>query len=276
MELEALLMRMLSLVNSAAMMAFILSLSACGTRNATETSAEIVVSPEGERDTEVVPPTEFVSPTDTAIPPSQTPLPPLSNTPTTQPEIVFVSPQIPTTLENIYIEIPEDWYWTQVDTDGLEGLLFVVLEPDELEEFDDPELALPADFAGGALVITPLPGGSDPEAMQAGMTASLPELSGQDLEGMLIGADRVGLINLIAIDYAILDRAWSDEISSRPAIVMEGAVHFLDNQPPVIQTQIWLTWTHDAFIAYYAMSTSSTWPDVVSSFDAARGSLNIP
>ena len=52
------------------------------------------------------------------------------------------------------LEIPSGWYYAGVEQEGLTGVLFSKQSPQDLAVFDDPVLAVPIDFAGGAFVKT--------------------------------------------------------------------------------------------------------------------------
>lgn len=214
--------------------------------------------------------------TATPLTPTVIPLPTEAGAHPTLMETAVESPPSQVMLGANSIVIPDGWYWINVGLEVLDGILFVQQDPAALQAFDDSALALPADYAAGALVISPLPAESNADDLLAGMTESLPDLTDDDLEAMLIGADRVGLINMIAVDYARLNQVWVDVLAGREAIVMDGTVHFTDAQPPILRTQVWLIWTESAFITYYVMATEQVWLAVESSFNATRNSLYIP
>ena len=172
--------------------------------------------------------------------------------------------------------IPPDWYYAGVEQEGTTGVLFSKQSPQELAAFDDQTLAVPVDFAGGAFVKTGLPTGADPQAMLAGMESSLAELGDQDLGAMLIGADQAGLLNLRAVDFARLDRAWVGEMGGKPAILMEGTIHFLDSKPPVVRMQVWLAWTPEAFYSLYLLASETVWPETSAAFEAVGQSITLP
>ena len=66
---------------------------------------------------------------------------------------------LPTTsmLGDVGITIPNGWYSTQVNLENLESIVFVKHNPEFLQSFDSQALAVPFEFAGGALVLSPLP-----------------------------------------------------------------------------------------------------------------------
>jgi hypothetical protein len=174
------------------------------------------------------------------------------------------------------LEIPSGWYYAGVEQEGLTGVLFSKQSPQDLAVFDDPALAVPMDFAGGAFVKTALPAGADPQAMLAGMETSLEELGDQDLGAMLIPADQVGLLNLRAVDFSRLERVWVGELGGKPAIMMEGTVHFLDGKPPVLRTQVRLAWTQEAFYSLYLLASEGVWQETSAAFEAAGKSITLP
>lgn len=219
---------------------------------------------------------EALSPTETPLPPTAATSPTGEETPPTPMETVVEPAPSQVMLGANSIVIPDGWYWTNVRLEGLDSILFLQQDPAALQAFDDPALALPADYAAGALVVSPLPAETNADDLLAGMAESLPELSDDDLEAMLIGADRVGLINMIAVDYARLDQVRADVLAGRAAIVMDGTVHFTDAQPPILRTQVWLSWTESAFVTYYVMATEHVWSAVESNFNVTRNSLSIP
>ena len=172
--------------------------------------------------------------------------------------------------------IPPGWYYAGVEQEELTGVLFSKQSPQELAAFDDPALAVPMDFAGGAFVRTALPAGADPQAMLAGLEASLAELGDQDLGAMLIAADQAGLLNLRAVDFSRLERAWVGEMGGKPAIMMEGTVHFLDGKPPVLRMQVRLVWTQDAFYTLYLLASETVWQETSSAFETVGQSISLP
>jgi hypothetical protein len=172
--------------------------------------------------------------------------------------------------------IPAGWYYADVEQEGLTGVLFSKQSPQELAAFDDPAQAVPVDFAGGALVRTDLPEGADPQAMLAGMEASLAELGDQELGAMLITADQTGLLNLKAVDVTRLERAWVGELGGKPAIMMEGTAHFLDGKPPVLRMQVFLAWTPEAFYSLYLLAGETVWQENSAVFESVRQSIHLP
>ena len=172
--------------------------------------------------------------------------------------------------------VPAGWYYAAVEQEDLTGVLFSRQSPEELAAFEDPVLAVPEDFAGGAFVRTDLPAGADPQAMLAGMGASLAELGDAELGAMLITADQTGLLNLQTVDITRLERAWVGELGGKPAIVMEGTAHFLDGKPPVLRMQVWLAWTQKAFYTLYLLASESAWPEASAAFEAVGDSITLP
>jgi len=172
--------------------------------------------------------------------------------------------------------IPPGWYYAGVEQEELTGVLFSKQSPQELAVFADPTLAVPMDFAGGAFVRTALPAGADPQAMLAGMETSLAELGDQDLGAMLIAADQAGLLNLRAVDFSRLEKAWLGEMGGKPAVMMEGTVHFLDGKPPVLRMQVRLVWTQDAFYTLYLLASETVWQETSSAFETVGQSISLP
>lgn len=178
-------------------------------------------------------------------------------------------------LDGLRLHVPEDWYYAQIDHERMTALVFVQQDPEELGEFNDPDLALPLDYAAGAVVITPLPEGSDPEALRQAMIDSVADLTGDDFDAMVLALDQVGLIDYTAVDGAVLSDAWVDVLASLPAVVMDGTVRFEDELPPELRIQVWLTWTDERFVAYYAVATTEVWPGVEASLATTRESIEI-
>ena len=189
----------------------------------------------------------------------------------------FSSGEEPVRLEGEGLPvIPPGWYYAGVEQEDMTGVLFSRQSPQELAEFDDPDQAVPMDFAGGAFVRSSLPEGADPQAMLAGMETSLAELGDQDLCAMLIAADQAGLLNLRAVDFTLLERAEVGEMGGKPAIIMEGTVHFLDGKPPVLRMQVWLAWTQDAFYTLYLLASETVWQENSAAFEAVGQSITLP
>ncbi len=180
-----------------------------------------------------------------------------------------------TTLDDMSMVIPEGWYAAEVSLERLEALIFVQQDPDALAEFDDPDLAVPLDYAAGALIITPLPEGSDAETLNASMLDAVSELTGDDLDATLLALDQAGLIDYTAVEGAQLLQADIDALAGIPALMMEGTVIFVDGLPPELRIRVWLTWTEDSFIAYYALAAEQAWPDAEAPLLAAHASVII-
>lgn len=181
----------------------------------------------------------------------------------------------PSGVGGIAISVPYGWYSTVVELEHLEALIFVQQDPADLAEFDDPDLALPLDFAAGALIITPLPDGSDPETLSESMLTAVPELTGDDLDAMLLPLDQAGLIDFTAVAGAQLLRADVDTLAGMQALMMDGMVTFVDDLPPRLRVQVWLTWTEDSFVAYYALAAEQAWPDAEAPLAAAHDTVSI-
>ena len=177
-------------------------------------------------------------------------------------------------LGDVGITIPNGWYSTQVNLENLESIVFVKQNPEFLQSFDSQALAVPIEFAGGALVVSPLPAGGD--GMSAWMGGGESHLNDQDLEAILTIADQIGLINMTAVEFSHLEQARSDTLSGSPAVVLDGTIHFFDAQPPVVRTQVWLAWTEQRFVTFYLITAEETWQADVSLLDETRNSLIIP
>jgi hypothetical protein len=173
------------------------------------------------------------------------------------------------------MSVPYGWYSTVVELERLEALIFIKQNPADLAEFDDPDLALPLDFVAGALVITPLPDGSDAETLSESMLDAISELTGDDLDAMLLPLDQAGLIDYTAVAGAELLQAAADTLAGMPAIMMDGMVIFVDDLPPQLRVQVWLTWTEDSFVAYYALAAEQAWQDAEAPLHAALETVSI-
>jgi hypothetical protein len=195
------------------------------------------------------------------------------------------TPAIPTATEQLYagprvtdvkISLPEGWFYAYVENEHFDSLVFTQQDPAELSEFDDPQLALPLDFAAGALVLTPLPEGSDPQALQNALLEGISELDEDDFEAMLFALDQVGLINYAAVDHATLLTASAGEMAARPALVLDGTLYFEDDLPPALRVQIWLAVTQDAWLAFYGLAAEKAWPGVQPALAQTQNSIQLP
>ncbi len=220
-----------------------------------------------------LPPSETLIPT---MPPILKALPTAGETLSAPTETRVQPTIIPTERGDQKIVIPGGWYSTVVKLEVLEGIVYINQDPTTLQNLNDSETGLPAGFAGGALIISSLPPESDGAALLAGMLEGISNYGDQDLEALLYAVDMVGLIDLAAFEYVRLDQARIDELAGRPAVLMEGTLHSYDGQPPVLWTQVWLTWTEQDFIAYYQLASVDAWSTVVTTFNETRKSLNIP
>jgi hypothetical protein len=198
-------------------------------------------------------------------------------TETSPPATATVTDTLPTPsgVGGIAMSVPFGWYSTVVELDRLEALIFVEQDPAELAEFDDPDLALPLEFAAGALIITPLPDGSDAETLSESMLDAIPALTGDDLDAMLLPLDQAGLIDYTAVSGAELLRAVADTLAGMQALMMDGMVAFVDDLPPLLHVQVWLTWTEESFVAYYALAAEQAWPDAEAPLIAALDTVSI-
>ncbi|HEY69160.1 MAG TPA: hypothetical protein G4O08_01105 [Anaerolineae bacterium] len=194
-------------------------------------------------------------------------------------QVPIATPPEPTpfeaTLNGMSMVIPEGWYAAEVSLERLEALIFVQQDPSMLAEFDDPDLAVPLDYAAGALIITPLPEGSDAETLRESMLGAIADLTADDLDAMLLPLDQAGLIDYIAVEGAQLLQADIDLLAGNQALMMEGMVTFIDELPPELHIQIWLTWWEDSFIAYYTLATEQAWEDAEAPLVAAHASVSI-
>ena len=179
-------------------------------------------------------------------------------------------------LGDVGITIPNGWYSTQVNLENLESIVFVKQNPEFLQSFDSHALAVPIEFAGGALVLSPLPAGGDGDGMSAWMGGGESHLNNQDIEAILTIADQIGLINMTAVEFSHLEQARSDTLLGNPAFVLDGTIHFIYAQPPVVRTQVWLAWTEQRFVAFYMFAAEETWQADISLLDETRNSLIIP
>jgi hypothetical protein len=159
--------------------------------------------------------------------------------------------------------VPDGWFYTAVtDSAGdarIEAVVFTPLDPAYLAAYEDPEFMVPPDFAIGALARSPLPEGADPDALLAGMEASLETFSDADLASLLTGADRIGLINLAALESITVDTAETAMLGGRPAIAVHGTAGFGPNTQPALRILVLLAWTDDSFFTFYGISTGAAW-----------------
>jgi hypothetical protein len=56
---------------------------------------------------------------------------------------------------------------------------------------------------------------------------------------------------------------------------MDGMVIFVDDLPPQLRIQVWLTWTEVSFVAYYALAAEEAWPDAEAPLNAALDTVSI-
>ncbi len=180
-----------------------------------------------------------------------------------------------TTIDSVSLFIPEYWYSAHVELERLQALIFVQQDPEILAAFDDPDLALPLDYAAGALIITPLPEGSDPETMSDAFLSDIPNLTADDLDAMLLPLDQAGLIDYTVVEGVELLDAWADTFAGLPAVVMDGTASFMDDMPPELRIQVWLTWTDASFVAFYALAAAPAWADAEAPLIAALESISI-
>ncbi len=197
----------------------------------------------------------------------------------TLPPLVATNTPVPSSVDTQLIaglEIPVGWFARLEQPETLHGILFVSQPPSELAAFEHPELAVPADFAGGAVIRAPLPIDANPGALHAGAKASLDSLGDEDLAALLVAVDEVGLLNLTAVAETKLERARLDRWGGREAIVLEGRISFIDERPPMVHCEVWLTWTDREFVSFYALAAEDVWLDTRAAFDTARQSPGLP
>jgi len=164
------------------------------------------------------------------------------------------------------ISAPEEWYSTEMDVDNLHAVIFSHQNPeDEASSVDD--------FAIAALVTAPLPDGSDPAALQAGLAENLSSYNGDDLEGMLSAAQSLELIDLVSAEEIVLDEARLDTLGGIPALLMDGRMAYEGQD---LRVQTWLCWTREIFLAYYQFAENENWQTYAASFDFARNSIQFP
>lgn len=108
------------------------------------------------------------------------------------------------------------------------------------------------------------------------MTESIPNLSEDDFVAILLGVDQVGLINLAEVEYASLDQGTSNLLDDKTAIHLDGTVHFSEDLPPVLRTKVWLTWTENAFVTFYAIATDQNWAVVEEELLNTKASIQLP
>jgi len=212
---------------------------------ATETSSSVseVQATVNIQDTEV-PPTD--------IPPTEAPAP---------------------TAAPFTMKPPKGWYVSNTQVDNLQAMICINQDPDSLQV--SSEDAFPPGFAAVALVTSPMPAGSDAAAMVAGMEDALSSYRSEDLRGMLMAAEKIGLIDLTNADNVTLDKVKIDELGGYPALVMNGTLQF-PNGSSQMKTQVWLTWVEQTFVVFYKFTGANDWDTMQPIFNTARDSINLP
>lgn len=132
---------------------------------------------------------------------------------------------------------------------------------------------IPAGFAAAALVTTPLPEGSAPQALLAGAEQNLAQYTSEDLEGLLAAADQIGLIDLSRSPAITLSEVRMDTLAGLPALYMDGSLGYESSS---VHIQVWLCWTANLFVAYDEVAESQSWQEDAASFEAIRNSITFP
>lgn len=172
--------------------------------------------------------------------------------------------------QQIPLSPPTDWFYSQNRIDNLLTLIYTNYNPVQLQS--DTNLAsIPANFAAGALVISPLPDGSDLEALQAGLKANLDEYGAQDMEGMLYVTHQIGLLDLGDMEGVEFTSATMEVLAGYEALLLEGIINMGGSDQ--LQAQIWLTWTQTSFVSLFEFSTIESWPSVEMIFYQTRNTI---
>jgi len=169
---------------------------------------------------------------------------------------------------------PEGWYVSYTQVDNLRATICINQDPENLEV--SSEGAFPAGFAAIALVTSPVPAGSDAAAMVAGMEDALSSYRNEDLRGMLMAAEKIGIIDLTSADSVTLDKVKIDELGGYPALVMNGTLQFPNGGSSQIKTQVWLTWVDQTFVVFYKLCGTNDWNTMQPVFNMARDSITLP
>jgi hypothetical protein len=168
---------------------------------------------------------------------------------------------------------PDGWYVTHTQVDNLQATICINQDPENLQV--SSEDAFPPGFAAIALVTSPMPSGSNAEAMVAGMEDALSSYRSEDLRGMLMAAEKIGLIDLTNAENVSLDKVKIDELGGYPALVMNGTLQF-PNGSSQMKTQVWLTWVEQTFVVFYKFTGANDWDTMQPIFNTARDSINLP
>jgi hypothetical protein len=179
-------------------------------------------------------------------------------------------------INSISVALPVGWFHADVDQDPIKALAFANQDLRQVqlngETVDEDTLQR---FIKGALVVSPLPAGSDPVALRTGLASNLGHYTSADLEGMLFVADSIGLINLLEIDNIILNSVVIGAIDDIPALVMSGSFEIIEGQDGVQSARVWLTWTDSHFVSFYEIANASIFEDAGGQFDIIRQSIQL-
>ena len=212
-------------------------------------------------------------PTATTAPPPlpASPTPPPGEEPAPEPTLV---PGQETGFHGL--TVPDGWFHLAVDDGDVSAVVFTPLDPAALTTFDDPVWMVPPDFTIAALARSPLPPGTDPAALQAGMAQSIESLSDADLESLLAGADRIGILDLSALASVTLTGAELSALGGRPSIAIHGEANFGPDREPALRILIHLTWTEAAFFTFYGITSAAAWERVQLPLNQSLESIELP
>ena len=202
-------------------------------------------------------------------PPADTPAPSAEGNP--------VATALPASIAvgDISVYIPDTWTSTVVDTGSIQGIIFANQLPSDFQSQEKTAEAFPTGFAGGGIVLSPLPASASSKALFAGMMENLPKYRNEDFQAMLTAADQAGLIDLAAVKSVTLKNARAGKLSGNQALVMEGDVQYPDGKGPV-QTQIWLSWSGSNFVTFYRFASEGVSTEDNQELDKIRSSITIP
>jgi hypothetical protein len=221
---------------------------------------------------ETTPPTPVLSVTSTSAP-TQTVVSE-STVPASQP-----TPEISATLtevliveqNRVHVQYPPGWYHSETEIADMQVYVYANQNLDEM--YQETE-TLPEDFTAAAITISHLPEGTDPEALQQGLSANREQYNAQDLESMLILADQIGLIDLQSIEEVRFLTAEIGKIEHRDALRLEGLI--TPESSPAMHIQTWITWTENYFISIFEISPDAYWQSAQGYFNDVRESLQLP
>jgi len=178
-------------------------------------------------------------------------------------------------IGDISIYVPDTWTSTVVEADPVKGFIFANRLPSDFQSPEKTAESFPAGFAGGGIVLSPLPAAINSKALFAGMMENLPKYRSEDLQALLMTADQVGLIDLASVESVTLNSARADKLSGNQALVMEGAVRYLDGKSPV-QVQVWLSWQGSNFVTFYRFAAEGVSSEDNQELEKIRSSIKIP